>query len=309
MKRLSLDLEPVPPFRLDLTVWALRRRPDNIVDRWDGETYRRVLVAADGRTFEVAVTQTGPPDAPRLRVEVRSERASQGLARQAVQAVERSLGVRARLDDFYRLAERDAELGPVARRFRGFKPPRLHSPFEALANAIVCQQFTLTMGVRLLNGLAEAYGPAFEGADGVFHAFPRPRDLAGADVGDLRRMKLSAQKARSLAGLARSIVRGDFRPEEIERLDDRDAVERLRGLEGVGRWTAEYALLRGFGRTHVFPADDVGARNNLRRWLGLAGTLSYAAVHEALEPWRGHGGLVYFHLLLNSLAEKAVIAA
>jgi hypothetical protein len=35
----SIDL--VPPFRLDLSVWALRRRPGNTVDRWDGTSYRR----------------------------------------------------------------------------------------------------------------------------------------------------------------------------------------------------------------------------------------------------------------------------
>lgn len=29
-------VEPVPPFRLDLTAWVLRRRPANVVDRWDG---------------------------------------------------------------------------------------------------------------------------------------------------------------------------------------------------------------------------------------------------------------------------------
>jgi DNA-3-methyladenine glycosylase II len=47
---------------------------------------------------------------------------------------------------------------------------------------------------------------------------------------------------------------------------------RLRALRGAGRWTAEYVLLRGFGRLHAFPGDDVGARNNLQRWLGLPGT-------------------------------------
>ena len=37
-------LRPVPPFRLDLTVWALRRRARNAIDRWDGTTYCRVVV-------------------------------------------------------------------------------------------------------------------------------------------------------------------------------------------------------------------------------------------------------------------------
>jgi hypothetical protein len=60
-------LEPVPPFRLDLTAWTLRRRPDNAIDRWDGATYCRVLTLADG-SVEVAIAQMGPPETPRLRV-------------------------------------------------------------------------------------------------------------------------------------------------------------------------------------------------------------------------------------------------
>jgi 3-methyladenine DNA glycosylase/8-oxoguanine DNA glycosylase len=42
---------------------------------------------------------------------------------------------------------------------------------------------------------------------------------------------------------------------------------RLLEIRGVGSWTAEYVLLRGLGRTNVFLGDDVGARNNLARWL------------------------------------------
>ena len=38
-------------------------------------------------------------------------------------------------------------------------------------------------------------------------------------------------------------------------------------LRGVGRWTAEYTLLRGMGRIELFPGDDIGARNNLERWM------------------------------------------
>jgi DNA-3-methyladenine glycosylase II len=46
----------LPPFRLDLTVWALRRRPDNAIDTWDGRTYRRAL-EIDGATVELATVQ------------------------------------------------------------------------------------------------------------------------------------------------------------------------------------------------------------------------------------------------------------
>src|SRR5689334_22200136 len=65
----SFSLNVLPPFRLDLTVWVLRRRPENKMDRWDGKTYRRALVL-NGKPAEVAVTQRGSPEAPRLQASV-----------------------------------------------------------------------------------------------------------------------------------------------------------------------------------------------------------------------------------------------
>jgi DNA-3-methyladenine glycosylase II len=76
----------------------------------------------------------------------------------------------------------------------------------------------------------------------------------------------------------------------------------LTSLSGIGRWSAEYVLLRGLGRLHVFPGDDVGARNNLARWLGLESPLDYGAVRRAVSRWQPYAGMVYFHLLLDRLA-------
>jgi DNA-3-methyladenine glycosylase II len=90
-------------------------------------------------------------------------------------------------------------------------------------------------------------------------------------------------------------------------LDDRAALAALLRLRGVGRWTAEYALLRGLGRLHVFPGDDVGARNNLARWLGRRGPLDYAGVQSAVHRWQPFAGVVYFHLLLANLAEHGTL--
>jgi DNA-3-methyladenine glycosylase II len=75
----------------------------------------------------------------------------------------------------------------------------------------------------------------------------------------------------------------------------------LRELRGVGRWTAEYVLLRGLGRLHVFPGDDIGARKNLQRWLGLLEPLDYDGVRRALAQWAPFQGMVYLHLLLTTL--------
>jgi len=92
--------------------------------------------------------------------------------------------------------------------------------------------------------------------------------------------------------MARSITAEGLDLEELATLLDDEAIACLCGLRGVGRWSAEYVLLRGLGRTHIFPGDDVGTRKNLERWLNLVTPPDSLAVHRALERWRLYGGLV-----------------
>ena len=305
--RLTYSLKPVPPFRLDLAVWTLRRRPENVIDRWDGRCYRRVLALGDG-PVEVAVHQAGPPESPRLQIAVVGERAGPGTRAAVTAALERLLGLRVDLTEFERFAARDDRLGPLARRFRGMKPPRFPTVFECVVNAIACQQVTLTLGVRLLGRLAEASGLAMGGGDAPVHAFPRPEELAGLKPEELRALGFSRQKARALIELSAAVAEGHLDLEALASESDEAALDRLLRVRGVGRWTGEYVLLRGLGRLHVFPGDDVGARNNLLRWLGLTGALDYDGVRRVLAPWSPYGGLIYFHLLLDRLAEAGYVS-
>jgi DNA-3-methyladenine glycosylase II len=299
-------LKPVAPFRLDLTVWTLRRRATNQVDRWDGDSYRRVLVC-DRQPVEVIVTQTAPPDSPRLRVSVAGAERSPKLKQYVTALLSSTLGLQVDLNGFYRFASRQAKLGPLARRFRGMRPPRFPSVFEAFVNAMACQQMSLTVGILLLNRLAEMCGAAWEGEGAIAHAFPRPEDLARRDPHALRSLGFSRQKVRAIIESASALDAGELELESLDELCDDEALASLQCLRGVGRWSAEYILLRGLGRWHIFPGDDVGARNNLTRWLGLSEDLNYERVGRVLKRWRKYGGLIYFHLLLDRLAEKGYV--
>jgi DNA-3-methyladenine glycosylase II len=300
-------LEAVPPFRLDLTVWTLRRRPHNAVDRWDGTTYRRVL-PLPAVAVEVAVTQVAPPEAPQLQVVVAGQPIRAAMRVAVTAALERLLGLRIDLTEFYQFAAHQRHLGPLAQRFRGMKPPRFATVFEAVINAIACQQLTLTVGVHLLNRLAVACGAGFGEGDETVHAFPRPEDLAGVSPAALRQFGFSRQKGQAMIELAQSVAERSLDLEGLTILPDDEVIDRLRELRGVGRWTSEYTLLRGLGRVHVFPGDDVGARNNLQRWLQLRKPLDYDGVRRVLAGWGGYAGLVYFHLLLDRLEEAGYLS-
>jgi DNA-3-methyladenine glycosylase II len=297
--RLSFSIDPTPPFRLDLTVWAIRRRPENGIDLWDGETYERVL-AVRGKPVLVRVTQSGSVSAPRLRITASAAYLPAVAKTVVAAALERLLGLRIDLRSFYRLAAEHKRLDELARRFRGLKPPRFPTVWEGLVNGIACQQLSLTVGILLLNRLAAVCGLPY-GKDAARHAFPRPEDLPPAATKSLRALGFSGAKTRELIGLAKEIASGQLDLESAANLNNDDAMSRLMELPGVGRWTAEYVLLRGMGRIDIFPGDDIGARNNLARWLRLRKPLDYNRVMRVVNKWKPYRGLIYFHLLLDGL--------
>jgi DNA-3-methyladenine glycosylase II len=299
-------LRPVAPFRLDLTVWALRRRARNQIDRWDGTTYRRVVVMA-GRPTELAVRQVGSCDTPRLVVKVTPPPRTQPERRDVCSAVDRLLGLGIDLTEWYRIAAGDPRLGPLAEAFRGMKPPRFPTVFEAVVNGFACQQLSLEVGLELLNRLAALGRSRFGVRPDVSYAFPTAHDLGRLAPDQLRAIGFSRQKARAILELSAATVEQSVALERLVGQDSATVRRYLLQLRGVGRWTAEYVLLRGLGRLDTFPGDDVGAQKRLARWLGRAQPLDYAGVARAVEPWQPFAGMVYFHLLLDGLSRTGVL--
>jgi len=192
-------------------------------------------------------------------------------------------------------------------RYLGVHPPRFHTLFEALANAVANQQLTLEVGIELLNRFTNRYGVAAPSPTGAIKTFPSAETIAGTTVRPLRELGFSARKAQYMIGLAEAVASGDVDADELATMDRADATDHLQRLTGIGRWSAEYVLLRGLGRLDVFPGDDVGARNKLERFLELPAPPDYRQILSILEPWHPYAGMVYFHLLLDGLAEKGCL--
>jgi DNA-3-methyladenine glycosylase II len=81
-----------------------------------------------------------------------------------------------------------------------------------------------------------------------------------------------------------------------------EALVKLQTLVGIGRWTAEYVLLRGLGYPDSIPAGDVA----LQRAIGLAYYGRPATEAEVRltalpwAPWRGYAAMCWwFSLMLD----------
>ena len=309
MATASFILTPVPPFRLDDTAWALRRRPQNQIDRWDGSQYTRVLAIHD-RAVKTCVVQTGGDANPQLHITLHSKEALAAIQQAEIAVlVATMLGVTIDLAAFYELANGDAVLSALVPRFMGLKPPRFPTIFEALLNAFACQQVTLEVGIILLNRFTEAYGLPYHDGQTIAHAFPRPADVADTSLDAIRKLGFSFQKARAISELANGLMQHPDMLAPLAALPNDEAIQQLLVLRGVGRWTAEYVLLRGLGRIAMFPGDDVGAQRNLQRLFHLDEKPTYDTIKKLTASWQPYAGLVYFHLLLDKLQQKGCLSA
>ncbi len=298
-------LSPPAPFRLDLTVWVLRRQAHNQIDDWDGEIYRRAWQYAENR-LEVRLWQTQAGQTPLLEGVVQGNFVDEQTVAWVSRQLSWMLGLDQDLRPFYAMAASDLRLAALADRFEGFRPPRFSSLFEALSNAIACQQLSLHVGILLLNRMARLCRNDPEATDS-FVPFPNPAALLQQEAASLRSLGFRIQKAKFLHGIAETAAAGQLARKNWQDLSNSEAAQRLHQLRGIGRWSTEYVLLRGLGRLDVFPGDDVGARKALYQWLEEKSAPDYMQVAKRLQSWQPYAGMLYFLLLLNRLEKEGHI--
>lgn len=129
--------------------------------------------------------------------------------------------------------------------------------FEALSRAIVHQQLAGAAAATIWGRLLATVGDPFT-----------PEALLATPPAELRAAGLSGAKAAAVTDLATKVHDGTVRLGHLARLDDREVIDRLVVVRGVGPWTAQMFLLFELRRLDVWPTGDLGVRIGLARALG-----------------------------------------
>ena len=74
-----------------------------------------------------------------------------------------------------------------------------------------------------------------------------------------------------------------------------EAIAALTALPGIGRWSAEYALMRAYGHRDVMPAGDGGLKQIIGREYGLGRLATEAEVRALGERWAGWRAYAAFY--------------
>ncbi|MEO6912982.1 MAG: hypothetical protein ABI182_03045 [Candidatus Baltobacteraceae bacterium] len=286
---LHIALPVRAPFRLDLTVDALRRLSANVVDvvTPDGRFLRAL---SDERGSGVLdIRQSGPDEITADITGVEAER--------FVPTVNRMLGTQVDLRAWERRTREFPWLHDIAKALRGLKPPRYPSLWEALAHSIVFQQISIHAAASIMRRTVELLSTPIRYHDLVLYPFPLPERLDKVSDADLRAAGLSANKVAHLRSAAEAVRDGAVDADHIERLATPQAAEYLTRVRGIGPWSAQVVLLRGFGRLDAFPLRDSGVARTFKMLSGDPNVDTEGVLLE-LGDLRG---MLYFHLLLGRL--------
>lgn len=250
---------------------------------WDGIPACLRVHFADGvATAEIALDTEPGQDA------------NQDLEPRFAAMVRRMLGLEQTVEAFEERFRDDPAIGPLISAQKGLRVPVTATPFEALSWAVTGQQISVAAAVSLRRRLIVAAG--IRHASGML-CYPDAATLALFAEEDLRAAGFSTAKARTLLALARLVTGGELPLDVWAGAASIDEIRAgLLAVRGVGPWTVDYVLLRGYGWLDGSLHGDVAVRRGMQALLGTEGRVGEAEAREWLAryaPWRA---LVAAHL-------------
>ena len=170
-------------------------------------------------------------------------------------------------------------------QFYGLHVPHTDTVFEALVLAVLGQQISTSVAriIRIL--LIETFGSRAEFDGETYYAFPKPESIWAASPAELHTMKLTKRKSEYVHGLAGTALNTAVNLEQMDELTDKEIVDKLVSLRGVGLWTAQWALIRAVGRPDALPLGDLALRRVVSRLFTDGEDVNDDQVDEIAMRW------------------------
>ena len=203
------------------------------------------------------------------------------------------LGLRIDPQPFAQLAAGDPLLAPLIRLNPGLRIVQSASPFEALTWAIIGQQINLSFAISLRRTFILQAGRRH--GSGLW-CYPEARDVARLSVEDLTSRKFSRAKADTVLRLARLVDDGALSLELPESGEVAAISQSLLDVKGIGPWTVNYALLRGYGYADCSLHGDVAIRAALQKLLQEDSKPDMARTEQWLRQYAPHRTMAAAHL-------------
>jgi AraC family transcriptional regulator of adaptative response / DNA-3-methyladenine glycosylase II len=180
----------------------------------------------------------------------------------------------------------DPRLGPWVQRQPGLRVPGAFDAFELAIRAILGQQVSVRGASTLAGRYAQRLGEPIETPlPELNRVTPTAESFATASSLSLAGLGVPMARAECLRSLAQAIVRNEIDLEPG--IDPMATITKLRGVPGIGPWTAEYIAMRGLRWPDAFPASDLV----LMKASGVKTARVLEKEADKWRPWRAYAAM------------------
>lgn len=172
------------------------------------------------------------------------------------------------------LSRADLVLAAIIERHAGARLVPRGDPFFSLARAIVGQQISVKAAASVWDRVVSKVGPIV------------PKEMARLPRSAFSGIGLSARKIEYLMDLAFHFDREPDLADQLAAADDEAIIERLTQIRGIGRWTAEMALIFSFMRPDVLPLADLGLMKAISLHYRKGKPIDAKAAQRIAKPWQ-----------------------
>lgn len=155
---------------------------------------------------------------------------------------------------------------------------RSEDVYFKLLSSIVSQQLSTKVAAVIFKRFKELFP----------EEYPHPELVLAAPDELLRSAGLSFQKIGYVRNVAVFASEGNLQHATINAMEDEVLVQHLTQIKGVGRWTVEMLLMFALERPDIFPVDDLGIQNAIKRHYSVdaTGKALRLQMQEIAENWR-----------------------
>ena len=295
------SLRPLPPYDLALTMNVSRFYA--VLGQQHQGAYRRALRAGSGIVL-VGIRQTASEPTPVLQAKVLATTGAVETDALLLK-LERLLNLNVDLYPFYEAARNEPVLWQTVQQVYGLRTFAAESLLEAAVLSIIEQQITLRMAHAAERWLLSSVGDNIEFEGQFYSVFPTAERLAALTVDDLRLLKITTQRMQRILDISRGVADGTLNLDGLRQLPPAEIYPVLRGIKGVGHWTAAWTMIKALGHFVNFGSADVGLRAAVNAYyFGLPGNANREVVDSLLSQYAPYDGIAAFYTLTRWALEK-----
>jgi DNA-3-methyladenine glycosylase II len=194
---------------------------------------------------------------------------------------------------FAGLVKDDPLFGPLVRENPDLRIPQAASLFEALTWAIIGQQINLAFTITLRRNFIRLAGR--QHSSGLW-CYPEAAGVAGLEPAAFKGLQFSGSKAATLIRVARLMESGHL-PLDDWRGKPQSMIEGdLLAVKGIGPWTVNYTLMRGFGLADCSLHGDAAVRSAVQKLTGSETKPTSAELETLLKRYQPYRSMAAAHL-------------